>query len=151
MINICCKAEVQLNSCNPFTVVALHSIKHLSPRLWICQVLSSFPAAAHQLMTETSKVQGECTGLPMTSYQPCQAVSRGRSLNSPDKSAVHCVEQGFQNTSVSSTERTIGLELFVTLHLEEQWQLLCTALRAQVQQISKYQESRYYSEASLET
>lgn len=62
--------------------------------------------------SETSKVQGDCPGLAVTNYQPCQKLAEelracwARSLNSPDKSAVQCVEQCFQNTSVSSTERT---------------------------------------------
>lgn len=63
--------------------------------------------------SEASKVQGDGAGLAITRHQPCQQLAeelqayRARTLNSPDKSAVRCAEQCFQNTSVSSTERTL--------------------------------------------
>lgn len=91
--------------------------------------LSSFPGMAHHPVTQTSKVQGDCTGLAIISYQPRQQLAEAsqaywaRTLNSPDKSVVHCVD--LQDTSVSSTERTVRswmrehhqLELFIRLHL----------------------------------
>lgn len=75
--------------------------------------LSSFPGTAHHPVTQTSKVQGDCTGLAITSYQPRQQLAEAsqaywaRTLNSPDKSVVHCVERDLQDTSVSSTERSV--------------------------------------------
>ena len=119
-------------------------------------------SSAHD--SETSKVQGDCAGLSITSYQPCQQLAEelqaywARSLNSPDKSAVHCAEQRFQNTSVSSTERTAhswrteyqqaGAVCNTSLRGTMAIAMQCPASPAlqQVQRISKFQESRDFSE-----
>lgn len=121
-------------------------------------------SSAHDF--QTSKVQGDCAGLAITSYQPCQQLAEelqaywARSLNSPDKSAVRCAEQHFQNTSVSSTERT-GCSWRRQYHKAgavcntSRWGTMAIVMQCpaspalqQVRQISKFQESRDFSEAA---